>query len=311
MLDDRTSFLALADGGSFARAARQLGVARSTIMRRLDALEAQLGLSLVQRAGRQVVLTDAGRRYAEALRPVLRELGRVEQRLRADQGEIGGELRVWLPILGTGIILIPATAAFRAACPDVVVHLELGRDVRRLDMDRFDVAMQTSHRINRDLASRTIGRARMILVAGRGYLERHGAPETVDDLSRHVAVHELGVEGRLRRWRWPDGRRAPMPPPAIVVNSAGHAYDFARLGCGIVRTSDLLAAPDLARGEVVQVLPEIYSEEPITIVYLPDPTPTVRHFVDFVVDYSRAAAERRLAVASPAAHRPERPLTAG
>ena len=76
-----------------------------------------------------------------------------------------------------------------------------------------------------------------------------------------------------------------------------YAYEFARLGCGIARTSDLLAAPDLATGTVVQVLPEVYSEEPVSIVYLPDPTPTVRRFVDFVVEFSRAAAEQRLAAA--------------
>lgn len=282
MLDDRATFTALADAGSFARAARRLGVARSTVMRRIDALEAELGVVLVHRVGRQVVLTDAGRRYAEALRPVLREIERVDQRLLADQGDIAGELRCWLPIIGTGPF--PAIAAFQRAYPGVTVHVELGRDLRRPDLDAFDVAMQASFRINPALVSRTLMRVRMILVASKAYIEAHGQPLRLEALASHRSVCEIDADGKRMAWRTPDGRRVPMPPASITVNSVTHAYFFAQHGSGIARVPRPLVRAAIEQGTMVQVLPEIWTEVPVNLVFLPNPTPVVRRFVDFVVD---------------------------
>lgn len=95
----------------------------------------------------------------------------------------------------------------------------------------------------------------------------------------------LDPDGKLMAWRCPDGRQAPMPPASITVNSVAHAFDFARCGSGIVRVPRSMAREAIARGELAQVLPEVSSELPVDLVFLPDPTPTVRAFVDFVVDH--------------------------
>lgn len=287
MLDDRAIFAVLAEAGSFAGAARQLGVARSTVMRRLDALESELGLRLVQRAGRRLVLTEAGRGYAEALRGVLRELERVENELRSEEATPSGKLRVWLPILGTSAALAPAVASFMDAHPAVVVHLELGRDVRHLELGAFDLALQFGFRINTELAARTLMRDRMILVASSAYVREHGLPRSVDALRHHRAVHARDVEGKLIHWRDPSGARVPMPPASVEVNSVGFAFQLARAGAGVVWAPSLLAAPGLESGELVHLCPECWTEEPVNFVYLPDPTVTTRAFLDHMVAWFR------------------------
>ena len=284
-MDDRRLFLELAEAGSFAKVARRLGVARYTVMRRIEALEGGLGFGLVQRVSRRVILTDAGRRYAEELRPLLRELARIEERARDTQGELEGDFHVWMPILGTGAHMTPVLAAFQAAHPQVIVHLEMGRDVRQLELGAFDVALQTGFRTNPGLHARTILRDRMILVASRDYIESNGVPATIADLTHHRAVHLRDVEGKLVRWRDREGHRVAMPPPALVVNSPGIAFDLARGGAGIVQVPSLLAAQQLERGELVQLLPEVGVEQAVNLLYLPPPTPTVRAFLDFVAGW--------------------------
>lgn len=282
MTDDRVIFAKLAEAGSFAAAARQLGLARSTVMRRLDALEAELELRLVQRAGRNIILTEIGRRYAEALRPVLRKLGNIEQELRSDASSVAGDLRVWAPILGTSTYLAPALGAFARAYPAIVVRVDFGRDTRKLELGEFDIALQIGLRHNSELNARTVMRDRLILVASREYLEERGHPRSLDDLAGHRAIYIRDVEGKLLAWRRSDGTRVEMPPASIEVNAFGFGFQLARSGAGIVCTPSLLAADKLAEGELVHVLPELWAEEPMNFVYLPDPSPAARAFLEFM-----------------------------
>jgi len=85
-MGDALVFVTLAEVGSFSGVARRLGVSRSTVMRRVDAVEERLGVTLVQRAGRRVALTEAGRRYASGVVPVLRRMARLEQEVRESVG---------------------------------------------------------------------------------------------------------------------------------------------------------------------------------------------------------------------------------
>lgn len=285
MIDSRRIFIELARSGSFAAVARKLGIARSTVMRRLDALEAELGVVLAQRANRQVTLTDLGARYAAALEPVFDELKQVEARVLHRADEPSGELRAWLPLLGTSAYLAPAITAFQNRYPAVTVHLELGRDIRNLEIGSFDVALQVGFRLNPTLHARTFMWGRLILAASKDYITRHDAPQTLEDLARHTAVREIDMESNLVPWRLPDGERVEQPPASVVVNSIGVAYDLALAGAGITRVPMMLARRALDAGELVQVLPEVYTEEPVSFVFLPDPTPTIRAFLDFIVEW--------------------------
>ena len=93
-MDDRRLFLLLAEAGSYQAAARETRLSRTTVMRRVDALEEELGLELVYRAGRGMSLTDAGHRLAEGLRALYSRQDKLEESLRVARGEAAGTLRL-------------------------------------------------------------------------------------------------------------------------------------------------------------------------------------------------------------------------
>lgn len=281
-MDDRRLFLALVDAGSFAATARQLDLARSTVMRRVEALEGELGVTLVHRAGRSVVPTEAGMRLAEGLRGVFRTLDRIEEDVRSSDGTAAGTVRVWLPALGASFGMVNAAAKFALQHPQIQLRLDLGRSQRAPAIGAFDVLLQLGHRHNPDLRARTLFRDRLLLAASPAYLERHGVPASVEALADHVAVEQRDPSGRVMAWRRPDGSRVRMPRAAVSTHTFGFVYEFTLNGVGIGRVARSFAREALADGRLRQVLPELVVEEPITLVYLPDPSPTTRAFLDFM-----------------------------
>jgi DNA-binding transcriptional LysR family regulator len=277
-VDDRAVFVAVADAGSFAGAARQLGVARSTVLRRVAALEEELALVLVHRAGPRIALSEAGRRYAEQLRPLLRELHRVEEEVRQQGAQLTGSLRLWLPVLGTTVGVAAALAEFRAAHPGVRLVVEVGEAASHSVGD-FDIALQVGLRRNPSFRAKTLYTERLLIVAAPAYLERRGLPR-LGELAHHEAIVLRDAEGRVPPWRLPDGTPVSPPPAALAVNAVGFAHHLAVLGQGLARVPRTLASPELASGRLVQVLPEVWVEEPVSFLFPGKPGPVARAFLD-------------------------------
>lgn len=295
-MDDRRLFLAVAEHGSFAAAARQLAVSRSTVLRRVDTLEQRLGLVLLHRAGRQIALTDAGQRYAQALRPLMTALTRVEEDLRHQEGSLQGKLRLWLPVLGTTAVIAPLMAQFRQAHPAVELEIELA-EAASLRVGDFDLALQVGLRRNAAFRARVLYRERLILVASPQYLDSAGEV-TLARLGEHRSIRMRDVRGRLEPWRAPDGTRVPAAPAVVSVNAVGFAHQLALLGQGIARLPRTLAAPQLRSGALVQVLPELWVEEPVSLVFPGTPGPLAAAFVEHAVRF--AAQEWGSVPAAPA-----------
>ncbi|MEL6346096.1 MAG: LysR family transcriptional regulator [Myxococcota bacterium] len=287
-IDDRLLFIALVESGSYAATARKLGIARSTVMRRIAALEAELGVTLVHRAGRAIVMTEAGNRFAEGLRGVFRALERVEEDVRSSSGHAAGTLRLWLPMLGTPYQIVDALAEFVRTHPQIQLRVDLGRSPRAPRLGEFDLMMQVGNRHNPDLRSRTLYRDQLILVASAVYLAQRGVPERITDLAQHRAIEQRDPSGRVIPWRMPNGERVRMPPIAVSTHATGYVHAFALHGVGIGRVPRSMARSTLQDGQLQQVLDEVVVEEPVNLVYLPDPSPTTRAFIDFMVQHSIA-----------------------
>ena len=254
-IDDRRLFVELTESGSYAATARKLGLARSTVMRRIEALEAELGVTLVQRAGRSLAMTEAGHRLAEGLRGVFRALDRVEEDVRSSAGQAAGTLRLWMPILGSTRGIVSALASFAKAFPQIQVRIDLGRDPRSHKLGEFDVMLQMGHRQNPDLHALTLFRDQVILVASPAYLAARGTPERVSDLADHVAIEQRDVSGRVVPWRLPDGQRIRMPTVSVSTHAAGWVYEFALEGVGIGRVPLSFARGALGDGAFLKRAP--------------------------------------------------------
>ena len=257
--NDLLIFSAIADGGSFSRAAERLGVPRSTVSRRVALLEEKLGQRLLLRTTRRVTITDFGQQMLEHARQVAAEVAAAEALGEQHQAMPRGRLRVSIPSDFANLLLADMLAAFVALHP--AVNLELDLSPRRVDLlsENFDVAVRMG-RLADDalLAARRIATMAIGLYAAPGYLAEHGDPTSPADLMRHDALRLLSADGEAALWslRRDEQHWEGTPPARTAANSPELLMRLATAGAGIAALPKFFADPALRSGELRSVLPE-------------------------------------------------------
>lgn len=280
-------FLQVVEAGSLAEAARKSGVPKSTLSRKLRALEDELGVRLLQRTSRKLGLTEPGRRLADHARDVSATLDRARRDVRARGDEPRGRVRVTASVSLGERFLSPILTDFLERYPRVQLEVVLSPARADLIAEEIDVAIRigdpdpTSSMIARRITS-----AALYLCASPRYLAEHGTPETVEELATHPAiVYRADREPAGWLLEGPGEARARVTPPTrMVVNShpTGRAAVLAGLGIGALPAP--WCADDLDAGRLVRVLPE--HRTPLKWVYAAFPSrdlpAAVRAFIDFV-----------------------------
>lgn len=256
--NDLLIFAHVAELGSFSRAAERLGLPKSSVSRRLAALELRLGERLLLRTTRRQTLTEFGTLLLEHARQVVAEVDAVASLTEHRQAAPSGRLRVSMPSDFANLLLADALAGFVATYPGI--HLELDLSPRRVDLlgEGFDVAIRVGHLPDDAmLAAKGLSELTMGLYASPGYLARAGQPARPDDLARHNAVGLLGVNGEPVRWRLDNGESHwEGPPPArMAANSPELLIHMARAGTGIIAVPDAFALPQVREDRLQRVLP--------------------------------------------------------
>lgn len=257
--NDLLIFAHVAELGSFSRAAERLGLPKSSVSRRLAALEQRLGERLLLRTTRRQSLTEFGQLLQEHARQVVAEVDAVAALTEHRQSAPSGRLRVSMPSDFANLLLADALAAFVATYPGI--HLELDLSPRRVDLlgEGFDVAIRVGDLPDDTmLAARRLSELSTGLYASAGYLAERGHPACPEDLARHNAVGLVGVNGDPVRWRLDNGEsRWEGPPPArMTANSPELLIHMARAGAGIVAVPDAFALLDVRKGQLQRVLPD-------------------------------------------------------
>ncbi|MCC8391522.1 LysR family transcriptional regulator [Paraburkholderia sp. MMS20-SJTR3] len=183
------AFVKVADVGSFAQAAAQLGVSTSVVTRHVSSLEQHLGIRVFQRTTRKVVLTEAGAQYADGCRVVLAELEEIESRASTASREVAGDLRI--VALGSFSLfrLTPLFAEYQARFPQVNLRVTLTE--KRVDLleGGFDVGIVTEHMIRSEsLVVRRLINSHAVPVAAAAYLHQAGTPQTPAELTQHRLI---------------------------------------------------------------------------------------------------------------------------
>ncbi|HEY1128558.1 MAG TPA: LysR family transcriptional regulator [Roseateles sp.] len=252
-------FLQVADLAHFSRAAEELGLPKGRVSHIVRELEARLGSRLFQRTTRRVSLTSDGELLAERARSLLADAGEIEALFQQDQ-QLGGRLRVDLPVRLALDAVLPALPAFLAAHPGLQV--ELSCTDRRVDLveEGFDCVLRVGAVHDPMLVARAVGQLRMINVASPAYLASRGTPATPEDLlaQGHELVHysQTWADRRARfDWLDADGRAHSLHLPARVTVNHTDAYQVAALaGMGIVQAPCVGLRAALADGRLVRVL---------------------------------------------------------
>lgn len=253
------AFCLVAASGGFSPAARQLGLATSSVTRLVDALEGRLGAVLLNRSTRSVTLTDSGRAYYEDARRVLEQLDAADDAVAGQGGEIKGVLRVAAPVSFATLHIAPILPSLRASHPGLVLDLRLSDEAASLVDESIDVAIRIG-RIDPDSTSiaRRLGCHRRLLCASPAYLADRGTPILPADLAHHDCL-QFG-DRRVWRMRRLEAGAAPAPEEEIVLapvlqaNSAELLRQAALAGLGIAMLAHWLVREDVAAGRLAPVL---------------------------------------------------------
>lgn len=287
-------FVLAAEAGSLSRAARQAGVAQSTVSRALARLEATLGLELVSRSGRAFRLNDAG----VLLLPLAREvLGDVEGLARVAgeaRGAVGGAVRLSLCTSLGRHVLLPALVAWRAQRPQAILDVRL--EERDLDPRTagVDLVVRAGRPKDSELTRTLLGDYGHVLVASPAYLRRRGAPEDPSALDPSAGGAHDTVAMRLERvwssWPFQRGRESMHVSvlPRLTVTDADALRDLACAGQGLTVLPDYLAAPALDAGDLVRVLPD-WTLPRIPVHAFHAPTRKLPRVIAEVLDAARRA----------------------
>lgn len=283
------TFVAVVTGGSMSRAARELGVPRPTVSRRLQRLESRLGVRLLRRTTRAMTLTDAGEVFYARARAALAAVGDAVASVQRRDLVPRGLLRVSVPPLGGGGIGAPV-ARFLAANPEV--RLELFAATRLVDLvaDGFDVALRATSALPPGLVARNIARTRVVAVASPSYLARAGTPRRATDLTSHRCLSGF-ARGEHPSVEWPLVRGGAVRiEPVLATNDVSVLRDSALGGVGIALLPLLMVHDDLASGALVPVLPRVLGDETQVALVYPDRelvSPAARAFIDLVAAWAR------------------------
>jgi DNA-binding transcriptional LysR family regulator len=256
--NDLLLFARVADLGSFSRAAERLGLPKSTVSRRVSALEAQLGERLLQRTTRKLMLTEFGQAVLEHARHVAEDVEAASSLAQNRQVQPSGRLRVTMPGDMANLVLSPMLAQFTLQYPAVTLDLDLSARYVDLIGEGYDVAIRMGNlRDDASLSARRIATFTLGLYAAPSYLKRHGTPSVPDALMEHGALHVLSRSGEPVPWLLDRGKEQweGVPPARAIANSPGLLMAMAMRGAGIVVATDHFALAHVHRRELVCVLP--------------------------------------------------------
>jgi DNA-binding transcriptional LysR family regulator len=285
-ISDLRTFVRLAETLSFSRTATAMGVARASVGRTVERLEADLDTRLVQRTTRSVALTPNGELLRERALDIIVRADELAAMFAESSGP-RGVLRVSVPTRMGRRLFVPALPAFLIRHPEI--ELDLSTTDRPVDLVRegVDCAVRVGEQLVSGLVSRRIGMLRMVNVASPAYLAAHGTPHTLQDLRHHRAVGYVSPRDcRDHGWEWVENRRARTTrvPSSVRVNNAELYIAAALAGLGMIQVPAYDVTHLLSAGKLVEVLPNLPAEPmPVALVSPDRPSlvPTVAAFADW------------------------------
>ncbi|RVD48058.1 MULTISPECIES: LysR family transcriptional regulator [unclassified Mesorhizobium] len=288
-LNDVIVFARVVEAGSFTAAARLLAMPKTSVSRRVAALEREVGVRLLQRTTRSLNLTDAGRLYYEQSSQGLRTIEEANLRLAEARAEPSGTIRISAPVGFGGYFLIRAVVDFLALYPKTNVELRLTDDKLNLVEDGIDLAFRTGTLQDSTLIARKLGAARRLLCASPDYLARYGMPEGPADLARHRCVI-AGPSASGAHWvlDGPRGQETVVVAGRFAANEMQAVVAAALAGFGVAQLPQAMAEGLIDQGRLQRVLEDYTTPAGgLHVLY-----PSSRHLSPLVKAFIELAAER-------------------
>lgn len=292
--------------GSYTRAAKELGVTRAMISKRIQDLEGALNVKLLNRNTHRLSPTMTGTDYYENCVSLLADMHALEERMQAKRAVPRGEIKILSSKTFSETMLGPIVSEFCRIHPGISVHIALrDRDTAPHGMDvvtgGFDLAIRTLPARDSALIARPIVGLPRVLVASPDYLAQHGAPRTPAELAKHSCLDPSGAAHSTWSFQGPKGRTAVRISGTLRANSSIVVRHGALNGLGIAILREYLVADSLNDGALVRVLDDYaIDERTLYVVYQKDryQPARVRLFIDYFTGRMKTFSRGATALAS-------------
>lgn len=286
--EELVAFVAVVDAGSLTGAAEQLGQTPSGISRALGRLEQKLETTLLNRTTRRIDLTEEGRIFLDRARAILEAIEEAEEQLALQRHRPAGRLRINAASPFMLHVVVPLIDEFTARFPEIVLELNTSDQIIDLLEQRTDVAIRIGTLQDSSLHARPIGRSRLKVLASPSYLQKHGTPQQVTDLSGHRLLGFTQPQS-LNQWPLKQSQCASFEVTLDIAASSGETLrHLAISGRGIVCLSDFMTHQDIAEGRLVPILTEhtLETYQSIHAVYYRNSqlSARIRCFLDFLAE---------------------------
>jgi len=291
LIDGLKAFVLTAQTGSFTDAAERLGISNRLTSKYVAQLEEKIGARLLQRTTRQVGLTPIGEVLLARAPVLLAELDDLLGSVTEDSKGLTGTLRISAPITFGEMYINDMISRFSALHPNLSIDLRLSDSHVDLAGEGFDMAFRIGNPNITTLKTRKLGEITSILVAARSYLEKHGFPDTPNELHNHICILDTN---RLdaNRWVFFKGSEEYVVHPSrhYMVNNARIAKDWAKNAQGIALCPSFVLQKEKEQDESVELI-QLLSDykmqtHPVCAVYLSGNIipKKVRALIDFAVE---------------------------
>jgi DNA-binding transcriptional LysR family regulator len=284
-----SAFVAVADHGSFTKAAAQLRMSTGSLSQAIRALEEGLGVRLLNRTTRSVAPTEAGEQVLMRLRPLLDDFAAVVDSVNAFRDRPAGQLRLTVPPPVASFVLAPLLARFHAQYPEIVIEISAAPELTDIVAGRFDAGIRSGNRVARDMIAVRITEDRpFVVVASPDYLARHPRPQTPHDLQAQNCIRTRFAGGVFHPWMFAvDGKIVEFEVEGTVIANQPEILIRATLdGIGLFYAAEDYIASMIPTGRLVPLL-EAWMPPPSDGFYLYYPsrrqnTAALQALIDFL-----------------------------
>lgn len=297
------TFAYIIEEGSFAAAARRMGISKSMCSKHINDLEASLGARLLTRTTRSVKPTPLGIEYHAKVQRILDLLHEANEQVKTQTAKAAGPLKIGFPASNAVSTLYPDLLKFMETFPEIQLEAVLDDNCTDLVSESYDAVIRIGELDDTSMIVRKLDSIPTYVVASPEYLERHGTPQRPSDLAQHRALHYTNMRGS-GTWAFRLGREVMHQKihPTFASNNGDVIRAAALAGQGVAYQPEFLVKDDLASGRLVQILAEYRMPDlPLSVVYPSrrNPSAALRAFIDFTLGLYRSGRAAQPAKPAP------------
>ncbi|WP_050477333.1 LysR family transcriptional regulator [Herbaspirillum rhizosphaerae] len=280
-------FIAVAELGSFVKAADALNVSKAAVSRTILELEARLGARLMQRTTRRLSLTEAGSLYLERCKHIVSALEDADQMLTVGNTDPTGLLRINVPQTFGVLHLVNVWPCLLRRYPGIKLDITLSDRIVDIIEEGYDLAIRIARLPNSSLIYRKLASTRIVVCASPAYLEKHGTPQHPDDLKDHMVMgYSYSADKDEWHFEGPEGAVSVKTNVRMHANNGDTCVAAALAGIGITRQPTFMLSEHIRSGKLVPIMPDYMSAELGIYAVYPSRThlpAKVRATIDFLV----------------------------